>query len=119
MTKSDTELVENQSLIKNALQKNRFYGSQAEDFGTDTRTAKSLIQRILITSIGQNEYSQELIAAVLLNYPSAIKSHPTTWCFATKAVAHIKQSDFHIAGNLSTDGQTIILISCQSTISSL
>lgn len=79
MTKSDIGLTETKSIVQKAIQTTNTYGSIADDFGTDSRTCKSTIQRILMQSIKAQEFSSEIIATALLGYSANWNSHPTTY----------------------------------------
>lgn len=94
VTKSDTTLSTSKVLIADAIRKNNLYGSVASDFGTDSRLAKSTIQRILMNSAKAEELSHEMIAAVLLGYKSILKSHSNTYCFVSTASSFLDCSDY-------------------------
>jgi hypothetical protein len=98
MTKDPTAAASTITCIYEAFSKNNIQ-SVAEDAGTSSRNATLLIQRILNRKISHSEYSQTLAASVLLGYSSTIKSHNTSYCFASSAVKLLQQ----IHGNIDSE----------------
>jgi hypothetical protein len=102
MTKDPVASSTTLSCVYDAAEKQK-YASIAADSGTDQRSAKLFIQRILNSSIGVSEYSQVLCAAVLLGFQSSIKSHDVSWCFVDAAVERFEQQ---LENNLQDDLNT-------------
>jgi hypothetical protein len=107
MTKSETGLTETKSIVQQALRNSNAFGSVADDFGTDSRTCKSTIQRILMQSIKSQEFSNEMVSTVLLGYSSNWKSHATTFCFVSTALTHVKNSLYIVSVNSEPEMESV------------
>ena len=104
VTKAPADLTASLTILKNARIRMDHYPSQAENAGTDERTAIRYLEGVANMMIGASEYSAAMAAYAILDYPAEIYTSSFWYVYVHDAINYAKQQQpARIVRNISSE----------------
>lgn len=91
--KNPAEILSLLSILHDAALHVERYPSTAEDTGTDDRTTRHYVQRILNQLCGKQEYSANQVVAALIGLPAEFQMHKCSQIYADAALRFVAETN--------------------------
>ena len=96
VTKAPADLIASITILKDARIRMEQYPSQAEDSGTDERSALRYLQGITNMMVGASEYSACTVLYAILGYPAEIYSDSFWFVFLNDAINYVNRKSIEM-----------------------